>query len=58
MYIKVKCKNCDWEGQEAVGKKGHKLSEYKCPKCGGDIKKGKGRNNYRNEYAVLKKERS
>ena len=54
MFIKVKCKKCDWEGQEIVGKKGHKLNEYKCPKCGQDIKRGKGHYDYRSEYAVLK----
>ena len=57
MFIKVECKVCDWVGQEIVGKRGHKLSEYKCPKCGQDIKRGKGRYDYRSEYAELKVKR-
>lgn len=46
MNIKVKCKNCNWEGQAIVGRRGYPLDSYKCPKCGKDIKRAKGRYDY------------
>ncbi|MBA7639769.1 hypothetical protein ES703_47429 [subsurface metagenome] len=52
--IKVKCKNCDWEGQAIVGKKGYPLDNYKCPKCGRNIERARGRYNYHSESAQLK----
>ncbi|MBA7562693.1 hypothetical protein ES695_12430 [Candidatus Atribacteria bacterium 1244-E10-H5-B2] len=54
MHIKVKCKNCDWKGQAIVGKKGYPLDNYKCPKCGRNIERAKGRYNYHSESAQLK----
>ena len=54
MHIKVKCKNCDWEGQAIVGKKGYPLDNYKCPKCGQNIERARGRYNYHSESARLK----
>lgn len=55
MNIKVICKNCDWEGQAEVGKAGFKLRQYYCPKCGHDLKRGKGRYDYYSEKAELKR---
>ena len=62
MNIKVKCKNCDWEGQAVVGQKisrysheqGYKLNQYYCPKCGHDLIRGKGTYDYYSEKAKLK----
>ena len=52
--IKVKCKNCNWEGQAVVGKKGFPLDSYKCPKCDQNIERGRGRYDYYSECAELK----
>lgn len=52
--IKVKCKNCDQEGQVVVGKKGYPIDSYKCPECGQDLKRGKGSYEYFSEKAELK----
>ena len=41
MNIKVKCKNCDWEGQAIVGKEGFPLDKYKCPECGQNIERAR-----------------
>lgn len=54
MNIKVKCKACDWEGQAVVGKRGYPLNIYKCPECGQNIERGKGRYDYYSESAKLK----
>lgn len=53
MNIKVKCKNCDWEGKAAVGKRGYPLNSYRCPKCGKDIERAKGRYDYYGGTAQL-----
>jgi len=55
LNIKAKCKNCNWEGQAIVGKVGFKLSQYYCPKCGHDLKRGKGTYDYYSEKAKLKR---
>jgi len=55
MNIKVKCKACDWEGQAVVGKRGYPLNIYKCPECGQNIERGKGRYDYYSESAKLKR---
>ena len=52
--IKVKCKNCDWEGQAVVGKRGYPLDDYKCPKCGQNVERARGRYDYHSESAQLK----
>ena len=55
LNIKVFCKICKWTGQAVVGKKGFTLKDYKCPDCGGSLKRGKGSYDYNSAYAVLKK---
>jgi len=62
LNIKVFCRRCNWTGQAVVGKsisrysheQGHPLEDYRCPKCGGSIKRCKGRYNYDSEKAILK----
>lgn len=56
LNIKVKCKNkgCDWQGQAVAGRKGHELDGYKCPYCGRDIERARGRYNIYSERAELK----
>ncbi|MGB6371729.1 MAG: hypothetical protein WBF68_12025 [Atribacterota bacterium] len=53
MNIKVKCKNCDWEGQAVVGKKGYPLDSYKRPNCSQNVERARGRYYY-SEKAKLK----
>jgi len=53
--VRVKCKNCNWQGQAAVGKRGFPLGYYKCPICGQDVGRARGRYNYHSERAELKK---
>ena len=55
MVIKVFCKACRWTGQALVGKVGFPLRDYKCPDCGGSLKRSKGSYNYNSACAVLKK---
>lgn len=63
MNIKVICKDCRWVGQAIVGKRvsryshkqGFPLDKYRCPVCGGGLKRGKGTYNDNSKCAVLKK---
>jgi predicted RNA-binding Zn-ribbon protein involved in translation (DUF1610 family) len=55
LNIKVECKKCNWEGRAVVGRKGSPLRKYYCPKCGHDIKRGKGTYNLHGEKAKLKR---
>jgi len=55
--IKVKCKNCKWEGQALVAlvkKSGFQLDDYKCTEYGQDVKRGKGNYDYFSEVTKLK----
>jgi len=51
--IKVFCKNCNWTGKAVVGKKGFDLIQYRCPRCGNKLKRGRGSYDYHSEYALL-----
>ena len=52
--IKVKCKNYNWKRQAVVGKRGYPIDSYKCPKCGRNIERARGRYDYPSESAQLK----
>jgi len=53
MNIKAWCPKCNWVGMAIVGR-GVSIEDYKCPKCGNDVKRPyRGRYTWGAEKAIL-----